>query len=45
MTCGTRSDYYEHEHWVEDREDRPEVTDTPIHPVNDEVNTGETDMK
>ena len=36
--------YYKHEHWVEDREDRPEVADTPIHPVNDEVNTGEIDM-
>ena len=45
MRAETFADYYEHEHWVEDREDRPEVIDTPIHPVNEEVNTGEIDMK
>ena len=34
MRAETFADDYEHEHWVEDREDRPEVTDTPIHHVN-----------
>ena len=45
MRAETFADYYEHEHWAEDREDRPEATDTPIHLVNEEVNTGEIDMQ
>ena len=45
MRAETFADYYEHEHWAEDREDRPEVTDAPTHPVNEEVNTGEIDMQ
>ena len=45
MRAETFADYYEHEHWAEDREDRPELIDTPIRPVNEEVNTGEIDMQ
>ena len=45
MRAETFADYYQHEHWAEDREDRPDVTDTPIHPVDEEVNTGEIDMQ
>ena len=44
MRAETFAYFYEHGRWVEDREDRPEVTDTPVHPVNEEVNTGEADM-
>ena len=45
MRDETFADYYEHEHWAEDREDRPEVTDTPIPPAKEEVSTGEISMK
>ena len=39
------ADYYEYEHWAEDREYRPEVTYTPTHLVNEEVDTGEIDLQ
>ena len=45
MRAETFADYYEHEHWAEDREDRSEVADTPIHLVNEEVSTDEISMK
>ena len=45
MRAETLAEYYGHEHWAEDPEERPEVIDTPIHPVNEEVNTGEISMK
>ena len=41
MRAETFADYYEYEHWAEDMVDRPEITDTPIHPVNEEVETGD----
>ena len=44
MRAGTFADYYEREHRAEDRR-RPEVIDTPIHPVSEKVNTGEISMK
>ena len=45
MRAETFADYYEYEHWAEDMVDRPEITDTPIHPVNEEVETGDIDIQ
>ena len=45
MRAETFADYYEYEHWAEDIVDRPEITDTPIHPVNEEVETGDIDIQ
>ena len=45
MRAETFADYYEYEHWAEDIVDRPEITDTPIHPVNEEVETGDIDIR
>ena len=35
MRAEAFADYYEYEHWAEDMVDRPEITDTPIHPVSE----------
>ena len=45
MRAETFADYYEYEHWAEDIVDRPEITDTPIHPLNEEVETGDIDIQ
>ena len=45
MRAETPADYYEYEHWAEDTVDRPEITDTPIHPVNEEVETGDINIQ
>ena len=45
MRAETSADDYEYEHWAEDIVDRPEVTDTPIHPVSEEVETGDIDIR
>ena len=31
------ADYNEHEHWAEDHGEKPEIIDTPVHSVNEEV--------
>ena len=45
MRAETFADFYEYEHWAEDMVDRPEITDTPIHPVNEKVETGDIDIQ
>ena len=45
MRAETFAYYYEYEHWVEDVVDRPEITGTPIHPVNEEVEPGDINIQ
>ena len=45
MRAETFADYYEYEHWAENMVDRPDTTDTPIHPVNEGVETGDIDIQ
>ena len=39
MRAETFAEYDEHIQWAEDQNERPEIDDTAIHPVNTDVET------